>query len=403
MTKRDFLFELGTEELPPKSLFTLARAFADGVEKGLRRGGRSRTASCEWFRNAAAARRACARPGRAAAGSGDQAARARRSRMRSTRPGSRRRRRSGFAASCGVSVDQLQQVEGPKGRVLMFVGTKKGEPTAALLPGIVQGRARRAADREAHALGRWRCRVRPAGALGGHVVRHDCRRVRDPRHRAGKHTRGHRFMRRSRSRSRARRNMSRRCRRRNVVVGRRRAARAHPQRSRSQSRRQSAVRRSSRTRCSTRSRRWSNGRCRLPGRFDERFLRAAARSADRDDAGPPALFPGARRRRQAAARNSSPSPTSRAATPDKVRARQRARRAAAARGRRVLLGQRSQAAARARARRRSKSVTFQAKLGSLHDKVRARRHARGRIAERDRRAMPRARAARGASSASATC
>jgi glycyl-tRNA synthetase beta chain len=35
MAKRDFLFELGTEELPPKSLFTLARALAEGVEKGL--------------------------------------------------------------------------------------------------------------------------------------------------------------------------------------------------------------------------------------------------------------------------------------------------------------------------------------------------------------------------------
>ncbi|NJM92479.1 MAG: glycine--tRNA ligase subunit beta, partial [Rhodospirillaceae bacterium] len=45
---------------------------------------------------------------------------------------------SGFAASCGVEVDKLQQVDGPKGRVLMFVGTKKGEATAALLPGIIK-------------------------------------------------------------------------------------------------------------------------------------------------------------------------------------------------------------------------------------------------------------------------
>ena len=32
MNKRDFLFELGTEELPPKSLFTLARALAEGIQ-----------------------------------------------------------------------------------------------------------------------------------------------------------------------------------------------------------------------------------------------------------------------------------------------------------------------------------------------------------------------------------
>src|SRR5579863_3213132 len=35
-TKADFLVELGTEELPPKALRTLERAFADGVETRLR-------------------------------------------------------------------------------------------------------------------------------------------------------------------------------------------------------------------------------------------------------------------------------------------------------------------------------------------------------------------------------
>ena len=32
---RDFLVEIGTEELPPKSLPELSRAFADGVAAGL--------------------------------------------------------------------------------------------------------------------------------------------------------------------------------------------------------------------------------------------------------------------------------------------------------------------------------------------------------------------------------
>ena len=48
MAKRDFLFELGTEELPPKSLFTLARALADGVEKGLKSAGLAH-GEMEWF------------------------------------------------------------------------------------------------------------------------------------------------------------------------------------------------------------------------------------------------------------------------------------------------------------------------------------------------------------------
>ncbi|MGH8314597.1 MAG: glycine--tRNA ligase subunit beta, partial [Steroidobacterales bacterium] len=32
---RDFLIEIGTEELPPRALAELAAAFADGVQKGL--------------------------------------------------------------------------------------------------------------------------------------------------------------------------------------------------------------------------------------------------------------------------------------------------------------------------------------------------------------------------------
>ena len=35
MSTRDFLVEIGTEELPPKSLLTLVSAFADGIAKGL--------------------------------------------------------------------------------------------------------------------------------------------------------------------------------------------------------------------------------------------------------------------------------------------------------------------------------------------------------------------------------
>ena len=40
---RDVLFELGTEELPPKSLLTLSRALTQGVSEGLKRAGVSFT------------------------------------------------------------------------------------------------------------------------------------------------------------------------------------------------------------------------------------------------------------------------------------------------------------------------------------------------------------------------
>lgn len=39
MSAQDFLVELGTEELPPKALNTLADAFLAGIEKGLHSAG----------------------------------------------------------------------------------------------------------------------------------------------------------------------------------------------------------------------------------------------------------------------------------------------------------------------------------------------------------------------------
>ena len=39
MSALDFLVELGTEELPPKALNTLAEAFLAGIDKGLQAAG----------------------------------------------------------------------------------------------------------------------------------------------------------------------------------------------------------------------------------------------------------------------------------------------------------------------------------------------------------------------------
>ena len=37
MSTRDFLVEIGTEELPPKALKTLSQAFGSGLEEGLKK------------------------------------------------------------------------------------------------------------------------------------------------------------------------------------------------------------------------------------------------------------------------------------------------------------------------------------------------------------------------------
>ncbi|HKQ13308.1 MAG TPA: glycine--tRNA ligase subunit beta [Steroidobacteraceae bacterium] len=136
MAKRDFLFELGTEELPPKSLFTLARALADGIEKNMAAAAIAH-GEIEWF---ATPRRLAVRVHGLAEKQPDQEIKRQGPAIANAfdASGQPTKAAAGFAASCGVAVDELQQVDGPKGRVLMFVGTKKGEPTTALLPGIVK-------------------------------------------------------------------------------------------------------------------------------------------------------------------------------------------------------------------------------------------------------------------------
>ena len=49
MSAQDFLVELGTEELPPKALNTLAEAFLAGIEKGLQSAGLNFSAKKTWY------------------------------------------------------------------------------------------------------------------------------------------------------------------------------------------------------------------------------------------------------------------------------------------------------------------------------------------------------------------
>jgi glycyl-tRNA synthetase beta chain len=191
MAKRDFLFELGTEELPPKSLFTLARALAEGVTKGLAAAALGH-GEVEWF---ATPRRLAVRVHALAERQPDQEIKRQGPAVANAfdASGQPTKAAAGFAASCGVSIEELQQVDGPKGRVLMFVGTKKGEPTAALLPAIVTAAldALPIAKRMRWGAGESEF-VRPvhwAVMLFGTTVV-DCEVLGV---RAGKHSRGHRF------------------------------------------------------------------------------------------------------------------------------------------------------------------------------------------------------------------
>ena len=135
MSTRDFLVEIGTEELPPKSLFTMAEAFAQGV--GARLDAANLThGSVEWF---ATPRRLAVRVRELAAQQPDQEVRRQGPAVAQAfdKSGAPTKAALGFAASCGVPFESLQRADGPKGQVLLYVGTKRGEATENLLPAIV--------------------------------------------------------------------------------------------------------------------------------------------------------------------------------------------------------------------------------------------------------------------------
>ncbi|MET0534336.1 MAG: glycine--tRNA ligase subunit beta [Steroidobacter sp.] len=191
MSKRDFLVEIGTEELPPASLFTLAAAFAEGIIKGLANAG-IKHGEVKWF---ATPRRLAVFADGVADQQPDQVIKRQGPAVANAfgPDGQPTKAALGFAASCGVSIEQLQQVEGPKGKILQYEGSKKGEATTTLLPGIVTASldALPIARRMRWGAGSQEF-VRPVHwvvmLFGSNVIEAEVLGVA-----TGKHTRGHRF------------------------------------------------------------------------------------------------------------------------------------------------------------------------------------------------------------------
>ncbi len=132
---RDFLVEIGTEELPPKSLLALSAAFADGVAKGLNDAG-LKFQAVERF---ATPRRLAVRVRRLAERQPDRPLEKRGPPVKAAfdPSGAPTQAASAFARGCGVEVSALERVATPKGEWLVFRGTETGARTADLLPGIV--------------------------------------------------------------------------------------------------------------------------------------------------------------------------------------------------------------------------------------------------------------------------
>ncbi|MFU2077811.1 glycine--tRNA ligase subunit beta [Avibacterium endocarditidis] len=134
MTK-NFLAEIGTEELPPKALKKLATAFAENVENELNQSGLAFD-KVEWF---ATPRRlavkvlglAEAQPSKEVEKRGPAVAAAFDAEGKPTKAA------EGWARGCGISVDQAERLVTDKGEWLVHRAVIEGQPTKNLLLGII--------------------------------------------------------------------------------------------------------------------------------------------------------------------------------------------------------------------------------------------------------------------------
>jgi glycyl-tRNA synthetase beta chain len=133
--QRDFLVELGTEELPPTALRGLEQAFATGVRTGLAKAGLTHGDVVSF----ATPRRLAVMVKRLVARQPDQDIKRRGPPVSASFDGAGQPTRAAlaFADSCGVTVDALQRLDEGKGQFLFFIGTKPGAAVTDLLPQIV--------------------------------------------------------------------------------------------------------------------------------------------------------------------------------------------------------------------------------------------------------------------------
>ena len=135
MTTQNFLVEIGTEELPPKALKTLATSFADNVEAELNQAGLSFD-KIEWF---AAPRRlavkvlnlATQQPSKEIEKRGPAVSAAFDAEGKPTKAA------EGWARGCGITVEQAERIATDKGEWLAHRAKIEGQPTKNLLNDIV--------------------------------------------------------------------------------------------------------------------------------------------------------------------------------------------------------------------------------------------------------------------------
>ena len=137
----DFLFEIGVEELPPKSLLGLATALREEFRRGLEDAGLEHV-GLESF---ASPRRLAVMVHKLASRQPAQLIEKRGPPLAAARDGSGQWTRAarGFADSFGCAPEDLQTLRTEQGAWLMFRGRRAGRAAAALLPEIASGALKR--------------------------------------------------------------------------------------------------------------------------------------------------------------------------------------------------------------------------------------------------------------------
>ncbi|MBK8817153.1 MAG: glycine--tRNA ligase subunit beta [Methylococcaceae bacterium] len=136
INNKNLLFELGSEELPPKTLVKLSRALLDSIVQGLNEAELTFTATKAY----ATPRRLAVFIENLSTQQPDKIVEKRGPAIQAafTSDGKPSKAAEGFAASCGTTFDQLDRLKTDKGEWLIYKQAVKGQPTEQLIPDIIR-------------------------------------------------------------------------------------------------------------------------------------------------------------------------------------------------------------------------------------------------------------------------
>ncbi|TAL52577.1 MAG: glycine--tRNA ligase subunit beta [Methylovulum sp.] len=134
--QQHLLFELGSEELPPKTLLKLSKSLLDNITAGLNAAGLNFTAGKAY----ATPRRLAVLIENLATAQPDKTVEKRGPAIQAAfaPDGTPSKAALGFATSCGTTFDQLERLKTDKGEWLSFTQAVKGQATEEIIPDIIR-------------------------------------------------------------------------------------------------------------------------------------------------------------------------------------------------------------------------------------------------------------------------